>query len=199
MLLPARPTPSKISEFLSQQLNSSFSYQEVGASDGTLPAGYNVDHNRVELGKGPEVFTAAIQAIKEWKMFNIGWCEVFPPRAAITRDTNVAILAHHLGFYSLNASRIVYLIDEEQPIRRFGFAYGTLEDHSEQGEERFSVEMDPNTGHVIYDLLAFSRPRHPLARIGYPFSRMFQKRFARDSKLAMVTAVSVAMNAPYSK
>jgi uncharacterized protein (UPF0548 family) len=194
MLLPVRPTPSKISEFLSQQLNSSFSYQEVGASDGTLPPGYNVDHNSVELGNGDTVFAAAIQAIKEWKMFSIGWCEVFPPRAAIIRDTNVAILAHHIGFYSLNASRIVYLIDEEQPVRRFGFAYGTLDDHSEQGEERFSVEMDPNTGHVTYDLLAFSRPRHTLARIGYPFSRMFQKRFARDSKLAMAAAVGNAVN-----
>jgi len=30
--------------------------------------------------------------------------------------------------------------NEEEPIQRYGFAYGTLPDHAETGEERFLVE-----------------------------------------------------------
>jgi len=41
-----------------------------------------------------------------------------------------------------------------------------------------------------YDLFAFSRPRHPLARLGGPlYSRALQRRFARDSLRAMARAV----------
>jgi len=48
----------------------------------------------------------------------------------------------------------VYVIDETVPVRRFGFAYGTLPAHVEQGEERFSVELHAD-GAVWYDLRAF--------------------------------------------
>jgi uncharacterized protein (UPF0548 family) len=94
-------------------------------------------------------------------------------------------VVRHVGFWSVNISRIVYLIDEES---RYGFAYGTLPSHSEEGEERFFVEHDKTTDEVWYDLYAFSKPRHPLARIGYPISRHLQKRFARESLAAMKRA-----------
>ena len=74
-------------------------------------------------------------------------------------------------------------------MNRFGFAYGTLDDHMETGEERFSVEFRREDDSVWYDLFAFSRPRHPLARVGRPISRMLQRRFARDSLAAMTRAV----------
>jgi len=89
----------------------------------------------------------------------------------------------------LNASRIVYTIDGGDDVRRFGFAYGTLADHVESGEERFSVEWRRQDGSVWYDLLAFSRPRHPLAKLGTPVGRALQRRFARDSLQAMARAV----------
>ena len=41
-----------------------------------------------------------------------------------------------------------------------------------------------------YDILAFSRPRQLLARLGYPFARRLQKHFARDSAAAMRRAVA---------
>ena len=40
-----------------------------------------------------------------------------------------------------------------------------------------------------YDILAFSRPQHLLARVAYPFSRAAQRRFAHDSKAAMLRTV----------
>jgi uncharacterized protein (UPF0548 family) len=61
-------------------------------------------------------------------------------------------------------------------------------EHAERGEERFTVEYHSDDQSVWYDLFAFSRPG-PLARLGYPVARSLQKRFARDSNLAMRRAV----------
>jgi uncharacterized protein (UPF0548 family) len=95
-------------------------------------------------------------------------------------------VAGNFGLWWLNACRVVYVVEEAD---RFGFAYGTLPDHAGSGEERFLVEWDQATGLVWYDVLAFSRPRHVLARLGYPWTRRVQKRFGRDSAAAMVRAV----------
>jgi uncharacterized protein (UPF0548 family) len=81
----------------------------------------------------------------------------------------------------------VYVIDEPD---RFGFAYGTLPQHAESGEERFSVEYHPDTDEVWYDIYAFSRPGNFLIRLGYPYARWRQKQFAVESKAAMLRAVS---------
>jgi uncharacterized protein (UPF0548 family) len=102
--------------------------------------------------------------------------------------TTVAVLAKVFGFWSLNAARIVYVIDERDTDKaRFGFAYGTLPDHVERGEERFTVEWGADDS-VWYDICAFSRPKHPLARLGFPMTRMLQKRFVRDSLAVMLLA-----------
>ncbi|PYS37238.1 MAG: hypothetical protein DMG14_21940, partial [Acidobacteria bacterium] len=73
----------------------------------------------------------------DWEMFNLGWVRLFQPNTPIEVDATVAVLVHHFGFWSLNACPVVYVIEEA---RRFGFAYGTLQEHAEQGEEKFSVE-----------------------------------------------------------
>ena len=75
------------------------------------------------------------------------------------------------------------------PVKRFGFAYGTLRDHAERGEERFMIEWQGSDDSVWYDILAFSQP-NLLAKLGYPLTRRLQKRFARDSLAAMVKALS---------
>jgi uncharacterized protein (UPF0548 family) len=94
---------------------------------------------------------------------------------------------HVCGLWSLNACRIVYVVKEQ---RRFGFAYGTLPAHAESGEERFTVEWRQEDNSVWYDILAFSRPRELLSRLGCPFVRKLQKRFARESAVAMLRAVA---------
>jgi uncharacterized protein (UPF0548 family) len=99
--------------------------------------------------------------------------------------------ARALGFWWLNACRIVYVIDEAAPIRRFGFAYGTLPAHVERGEERFCIEQD-SQGAVWYDLSAFSRPHFWPVRMAKPLARALQRRFAAESKRAMAEAVRTA-------
>lgn len=190
MFLLREPSTSAIESFLAAQRQQPLSYPEVGASRGQAPAGYNVDHNRVRLGSGEETFASALSALRSWQMFDLGWCRLYPRGAPAEVGTTVAVLVRHYGFWSLNACRVVYLLDEQGAPRRRGFAYGTLAGHAEVGEERFSVEWDEGDGAVWYDLYAFSRPGHPLARAGYPLSRALQRRFAKASKAAMVRAVS---------
>lgn len=184
------PSESEIRRFISAQHKSPFSYLQVGASAGEVPKNYDLDHNRVRLGAGEACWHRAIEAIRRWRMFEMPWLQLCWPTAQIRVETEVAVLVHHLGFCSLNACRIAYVVEEDAAIKRFGFAYGTLLEHAEGGEERFTVEWHQANNEVWYDILAFSRPRSVLARIGYPLSRALQKRFAQDSKAAMLRAVA---------
>lgn len=190
MFLLREPSAAAIEAFLSVQRQQSFSYAAVGASRGQPPPhGFDVDHNRVRLGTGEAAFTKAVAAVRAWRMFDVGWCRIYPPAAPVEVGTNVAVIISHFGFWSLNACRIVYLIEETGGVEKYGFAYGTLPGHGETGEERFSVEWNREDDSVWYDLYAFSRPHYPLSRLGYPVGRRLQKRFARESKLAMRRAV----------
>ena len=194
MFLLTKPTPAEIDSFLEEASTSDFSYPFIGSTrDGFRrqpkqpnSMKYNIDHNHIVIGNGEDDFERAKQSIREWKMFDFPWVELCWPDAAIEEDRTVAILVRHFGFYSLNAARIVYTVGKWD---WFGFAYGTLADHGESGEERFSVRLDRESGDVIYDLYAFSRPNHILAHLGYPLTRMLQKRFAEDSKHAMFRAI----------
>jgi uncharacterized protein (UPF0548 family) len=122
-------------------------------------------------------------------MFHIPWIQLYWPTAPIAVGSNVAVCIQFLGGYWLNASRIVYLVENTASLVRFGFAYGTLSKHAESGEERFLIDWDRETDVVSYDLLAFSRPNQLLVKLGYPLARRLQKRFAVESKAAMVKAV----------
>jgi uncharacterized protein (UPF0548 family) len=186
-----RPTAAEVAAFLAAERGSEFSYREVGATrSGRSPAGYTVDRNRVRLGVGAEVFRQAVAALRSWRMASLGWSTVHHANAALASGATVAAVVRHYGFWSLNACRIVYVLDEDTPeVRRIGFAYGTLADHAEIGEERFVVEWLRADDSVWYDLYAFSRPGHLLTRLGYPLGRRLQKRFGRESKRAMLAAV----------
>jgi uncharacterized protein (UPF0548 family) len=191
MLLLQKPSEDQIRRFLLSQGGQTFSYAEVGMTQSLAPSGYKADHNRIELGKGAAAFAGAIEAMRNWKMFDIGWVRLFRSDSPVEVGTTVCVRVHHFGFWSLNACRIVYVVDEDGAIERFGFAYGTLADHAERGEERFIIEWDHEDDSVSYDILAFSRPGQFLAKLGYALARGLQKRFARDSKQAMLRAVTI--------
>ena len=193
MFLLTRPSAARIAEFLTTQEGVPFSYAEVGATRGPPPPGYTVDHNRVRLGSGAETFARAAAALRRWSMLDLGWAAVHPAHEVVEPGLAVAVVAAHYGFWSVNACRVVYMIDELETAGgtwRAGFAYGTLQDHGAAGEERFMVEWHTSDDSVWYDLFAISRARHPLARLGYPLARRLQRRFARASKAAMVAAAN---------
>ncbi len=191
-----RPPATTLQRFLASQSRLGFSYSAVGATANQPPAGFLVDHTRIVLGCGEQVFTAAQAALRRWDQFRLGWVEAWPADAPLVVGEQVAVMGWSLGIWWTNACRIVYVVDECGPIQRFGFAYGTLPGHVESGEERFLLEWNRHTNEVAYEILAFSRPNHPLTRLGYPLVRRLQARFGRDSARALFRACGGSAAAP---
>lgn len=74
---------------------------------------------------------------------------------------------------------------------RFGFAYGTLSNHSKCGEESFTVSRLADGG-VQFDIAAASRPRHVLARVLRPIARHLQQSATVRYLDAMTSAATNA-------
>ncbi len=165
-----------------------YAYPEVGATRGVPPAGYNFDDHAVRLGQGSAIFDRAGEALRAWRMFPAPWTKILPVNSPIRGGQTVAMLARAFGLWWLSSCRIVYVVAETTPMRRYGFAYGTLTAHVEQGEELFSVEWRADDT-VWYRVLAFSRPRYWPVRLAKPLARRLQRKFVRDSMAAMVLAV----------
>ena len=184
-----KPSTESVHCFLSDQKNRDFTYSAVGATSSTPPAGFVVDHTRIKLGNGEQVFEAAKNAISRWEHFRLGWVKVSSKDIPIEKGQVVGVLAGVFGLWCLNACRIVAVVNEVGSVSRYGFVYGTLPGHVASGEERFQVEWHRSDDTVWYDILAFSRPNHFLTRLGYPMVRRIQKKFARDSTAAMQLAI----------
>src|SRR4051794_31899848 len=189
MFLFRKPSSEAIRSFLEAQSNLDLTYSAVGATATVPPDGYVVDHTRIKLGEGAAAFQAAKAALERWHHFRLGWVETWPPNTPIQVGQVLLVMVGLFGLWWLNACRIVYVVNEEEPVKRYGFAYGTLPQHAESGEERFTVAWHKAENGVWYDILAFSRPQQFLARLGYPLVRRLQKRFASDSAAAMLKAV----------
>jgi uncharacterized protein (UPF0548 family) len=196
----SRPSPADIRALIAKRAELPVTYPDtVTTRSGPVapPPGYDLDHNRARLGHGPETFDRARAALERWAMFPPGWTAVWNrhgERAGADDLLEGAVVASVLrawGLWWVSPCRVVFTVDDEEAsgVVRFGFAYGTLPGHPEEGEERFSVELWPD-GSVWYDLLAVSRPRAFAARLGRPLARQLQRRFQRDSRLAMEAAVA---------
>jgi uncharacterized protein (UPF0548 family) len=183
------PSEIQIKNFLAEQQNLPFSYKEIGASSGDIPPNYPINHRRIRLGSGADVFARAKTAVQSWTMYRLEWTRIFPADTLIAAGQTVCVVAGHGFCWSINPCRIIYVLEENGKTERYGFAFGTLPGHSEEGEERFIVERRREDDSVWYELFAFARPHHVLARIGSPFVRLFQQKFADDSGRAMLKAV----------
>ena len=178
MFLASRPPESFVARFLDASRHLPLTYDPVGLAQ-VGGVGYDLDETVAVIGRGRADFDRARAALATWTHFDLGWVQVFPRNAAIDIGGNVAVLVRHLGFWSLNGARVVYHLNSSDT--RFGFAYGTLLNHAERGEEMFEVAFNERAGDVTYRLRAASRPRAALARLGYPIVRALQARFRRDS------------------
>ncbi len=188
MFLARRPSQQEIEKFISQSRDLPLSYHPIGIASES-PRGFNVDVGSAVIGHGEQAFERAKVALSEWRHFDLGWVELFPRGAAIEPGSVVAVLVHHLGFWSINGCRVVYTLGDGRTGSSFGFAYGTLTNHAELGEEIFEVSLLPDSEEVVYRIRAVSKPRATMARIGYPFTRMLQARFRRGSIAALRRAI----------
>jgi uncharacterized protein (UPF0548 family) len=184
----SRPSDIVVERFVRDSTDLPLSYAPLGLAQSTAD-GFDVDEAVTVLGHGEDCFERARRGLLAWKQFDLGWTELLPRGAPVDVGTTVAVRIRHLGFWSLNGSRVVYGVGHPKDGPVFGYAYGTLTNHAECGEELFDVSLEPASGEVRYRIRAASKPRAPLARLGYPIVRVLQARFRRDSVLAMHRAV----------
>lgn len=199
MFLLHKPTADDIHHIWIRQNDEPFSYDGVGLTEfERCPAGYMLDRHRQRLGDGKDIFQAACEAIRSWRVMPPQMVDLYWRSVPIETGNHVVVGFQFGPLYSLNPCRIVYSIEDTvgsgvESVQRFGFAYGTLPEHVEKGEERFLVTWNPSTGIVEYEVMSFSATNHLLAKIGYPFVRFQQARFRKLSGLAMRDAVQSIM------
>jgi uncharacterized protein (UPF0548 family) len=186
MFLLHRPTPEQIDRVLDTQRVEPLSYPAPGMTRSSRPPGFLRNHHETLVGSGPETYLRAVAAVQRWAMYDLPWTEVYPAKMPIHTGGIFATVVRHLGFWSINPCRIVYVEEEESAtLRTFSFAIGTLPLHSERGEERFLVEWDRARDAVRFEILAYASPHHWMARLGGPFVRILQRRFGRDALQAV--------------
>jgi uncharacterized protein (UPF0548 family) len=191
VLLTRSLSVERASELMADQSQLQPTYSEVGASlTDSFPAGYRHDRYEARLGTDDAAFAAGADGLRHWVAHRGAGVEVMPAHAGIAEGTTV-VLALPLGpVRAIAACRIVSVVDERT---RFGFAYGTLPLHPEQGEESFIIERD-DAGMTWFRVAAFSRPRDALARVGAPLSRVIQTRVTRAYLRAMVALVAPSID-----
>jgi uncharacterized protein (UPF0548 family) len=147
-------------------------YDDVGGTlAGTRPDGFHHDRSGTSLGHGPDVFQRAVTGLKTWRAHRLPGMRVYPPRQQILTGATVVVTLGTPLLALAIPCRIVSVIDGQTS---WGFAYGTLPGHPEQGEEAFIVSMSPDKD-VRFEIKAFSRPGDPLVRLSGPIGRTVQK------------------------
>lgn len=186
MLSFRRPNDGRIQAMLAAVADADFSYDAIGCVRRETPQGFNRDREMVVLGQGEEVWDRAIGAVRAWAVFPSDMVAVVRLADEIKVGNTLATVCYAAGVWTVNPTRILSVTDESAVGRnRFGFAFGTLPGHVEQGEERFLVEWDKETDQVTYTIEAVSRPRHFLTWLAYPYTRLMQAKFRRLSCLQM--------------
>lgn len=182
MFVLGRPSDDRLARTLADVRGTPLTYAEVGltaelgatgAAGAPVPDGFRAVQAVRTVGAGDADFAAACDAIRTWQLHRRQGFTVAPSAPPIATGTEVVTAVPLAGpVHVLAACRIVWTVDEPG---RFGFAYGTLAVHPASGEEAFVVERTPE-GDVRARVVAFSRPRHPLVRLGAPVARRQQAR-----------------------
>lgn len=182
-----RPTADGLERLVADQAARSVTYAEVGATRELVSVpGYRDDRWSIELGAEEAAFQRGCRGLRSWAAHRGAGLEVSPAEAPIATGQTVALAMPVAGLSIVVACRIVWVIDE---VDCFGFGYGTLPAHAESGEEAFLVRRDSQR--VMFEVRAFSRPAHPLARVGAPLARWLQLRVTQRYLEAMRSWVSM--------
>jgi uncharacterized protein (UPF0548 family) len=175
-----RPSSAALARLVQEQAGQELTYREVGATRAEMPTGYRHDRWEADLGGFDEGrFGRAADALGRWEVQRGAGLTILAD-GPVEPNATFAMVIGLPGGYVTAAGRVVYVVDEPQ---HFGFAYGTLPGHPEQGEEAFEVLRSRER--LLFRVVAFSRPRHPLARLGAPVTRAFQLRINRAYLNAM--------------
>jgi uncharacterized protein (UPF0548 family) len=180
-----RPSVAELRSLAEAGAKDSLTYAPIGLSAmATPPAGYRSDRWSRTLGTDERSFERAVEAIRTWQVHRGAGLVVHadgPP----AMDSVVAMAAPlPIGWIEV-VCRVVAVVDEPD---RFGFTYGTLPVHPEQGEESFTVTRTHDAA-VTFEIVAVSRPRQVLARAFPPIARRLQAAATNRYLAAMQAAV----------
>ena len=181
----ARPTASHLRALADAASTDSLTYEPVGITERpTAPAGYRLDRWSLVLGRGDTVFERACAALRTWSV-HTGAGLVVEAAGPPTLGSVVAMAAPlPVGWIEV-VCRVVATVDLPD---RFGFTYGTLSVHPDQGEESFTVVRHTD-GTTTFDIVAVSRPRQLLARAVPPVARRLQRAATRRYYEAMQSSI----------
>ena len=185
MFKPGRVSASTLLEIARRAEPLTPTYDFVGATiTGSPPAGFHKDVEDVQLPDRPDAFERCADGLRQWAAHRGAGLSVEPHQPPAMNAT-VAVAAPLGPVTAVAVCRIVTVVDEPD---RYGFAYGTLPGHPEQGEEAFVVERVG--GRTMFRVVAFSRPSELLARAGGPITRRIQRSTTRRYLSALVAYVS---------
>lgn len=159
-------------------------YDPIGATRGNLPDGYGHTLRQIHIGHGRAVLDRAAHTLLTWDMHRRSGLTVAADGPAEVGRT--VVLGLGFGLSLVIPCRVIYVVDDST---RRGFAYGTLPDHPEQGEEAFMVREDDD-GSIWFEITAFSRPGALLVRWVGPVARAIQGLATTRYERAMASAVA---------
>jgi uncharacterized protein (UPF0548 family) len=168
-----RPAESRTIDRLAESLrDAELTYSDSGATlTGRRPIGFHNDSYRAVLGHGAATFERAVQGLQAWQAHRLPGVRVFPNGTKIESGAIVIVTLGTPMFALAAPCRIVKVIDEAN---RWGFAYGTLPGHPEDGEEAFVVSISAE-GSVRFEITVFSRPGNSMVRLSGPIGPAIQK------------------------
>lgn len=185
VLRVTRPSVEDLARLLVEAKAADLSYPEVSATkDSPLPEGYRLDQYERELSSDASTFERGVEALRGWRAHVGAGVEIVPEEARVTIGETVLLVVKAAGLWAVAPCRVVYIVDEPN---RFGFAYGTLPGHPEQGEAAMILERN-EAKDVVFRVVSFSRTVDPLARLGSPLTRRVQRRVTNRYLQALAAA-----------
>ena len=148
------------------------SYESIGMTKAPPVASpYRLDRVSTDVAS----FDHAVDALRGWRAHAAAHARIAPADAPILVGQNVVLAMPLPLMTAIAPCRIVWVIDEADA---FGFAYGTLRGHPEEGEESFVVKRDADR--TWFEITALSRPATITSRLGSPVARRIQRRVTAD-------------------
>lgn len=134
------------------------------------PAGFRVEGFTKVIGTDLVDFRLASEGLEAWAAHWGSGVDVFPADADLAIGSTVGIRTRQLGLWVVAACRVESAVDEAT---RRGFVYSTLPGHPACGYESFVVRFD--SGEVVFDIEAVSKPGLALVKFATPLTRRLQR------------------------
>ena len=136
------------------------------------------------IGRGGRAYKRAKQALDGFECMDLGWLT-----SRVDDDDRIlAICSRQLGIVHLMNANVI--LRREILPRTSSVTFRTTTQHVLAGEERLAVTWDEASDEVRFEVLSFSRPRHALSWLTFPYVLYQQRRFARDATARMAWSIA---------